>query len=55
MKTDANMVRVIELAEQLADRCERIGLDESGQMDNADKRLLDRLRTAIDEYREEQA
>ena len=54
MTIDANMLRVIELAEQLADRFERIGLDESGQMDKADKRLLDHLRTAIEQYREEQ-
>lgn len=45
--------RAIELAEKLADRFERIGLDENGNMDKADKRLLDRLRTAINECRAE--
>jgi len=46
-----NIARAIELAEKLADRFERIGLDENGNMDKADKRLLDKLRAAIKEYR----
>jgi hypothetical protein len=49
MKTDID--RVIELAEKLADRFERIGLDENGNMDKADKRLLERLREVVRQYR----
>ena len=51
MEKPADATRVIELAELLADRFERIGLAEDGTMDIADKRLLDRLRRAIKEYR----
>ena len=54
MKDPADATDVIELAEQLADRFERIGLDESGKMDAADRRLLDRVRKAIEEYRRQQ-
>jgi hypothetical protein len=46
---DTTTTRIVELAEQLADRFERIGLDENGNMDKADKKLLERLRAAIEE------
>lgn len=49
MSMDTTTTRIVELAEQLADRFERIGLDENGNMDKADKRLLERLRAAIEE------
>ena len=39
--------KLIRVAAQLADRFERVGLDEAGHMDKADKRLLDRVRKAI--------
>lgn len=51
MIKNANARRIVRLAEQLADRFERIGLDEAGNMDKADKRLLGRLRDAIQKYR----
>jgi hypothetical protein len=43
--------RVVETAEQLADRFEKIGLDENGKMDARDRRLLGRMRKAIAQYR----
>jgi hypothetical protein len=49
MSMDTTTTRIVELAEQLADRFERIGLDENGNMDKADKKLLERLRAAIEE------
>jgi hypothetical protein len=51
MIKSANTRRIVRLAEQLADRFERIGLDEKGNMDNADKRLLNRMRIALEQYR----
>jgi hypothetical protein len=50
LKDLADATRVIALAEQLADRFDRIGLDESDKVVAADKRLLDRVRKAIEEY-----
>ena len=45
--------KLIRVAEQLADRFERVGLDYSGSMDKADARLLDRVRKAIEVCRKE--
>jgi len=42
-----SVLTLTRLATELANRFERIGLDEAGAMDPADKKLLERVRKQI--------
>lgn len=43
----ADIIKLTRISVELADRFERIGLDENGNMDTNDKRLLRRVRVQI--------
>jgi hypothetical protein len=48
MKLSSSVITLTRLVGQLADRFERLGLDEEGNMDTADKQLLAKVRKQID-------
>ena len=48
-----SVVTLTRLTAQLADRFERLGLDEAGAMDPEDKKLLERVRKQIQKVQSE--
>jgi hypothetical protein len=47
------VLTLTRLTTQLADRFERLGVDENGDMDTDDKKLLDRVRKQIQKVQSE--
>jgi hypothetical protein len=53
MKLPASVITLTRLAEQLADRFEKVGLGEDGALDPDDKKLLTKVRSQVEKVRTE--